>query len=107
MLWAKRLESSFAGQDPVVMVENKGTTNLNSFLPGKGITSIQDRFQTVLAMKLGEVAFPLFRALVRSHVGWCGQFWAAQGNKHEGLVKKSPDQGDRDTERAGESFLED
>lgn len=37
-----------------------------------------------VAMKLGEGAFPVFRALVISHVEWCGQFWTAHVKNHNG-----------------------
>lgn len=88
MPWAESLECSFAEHDPVMLVESKGTPRSQWSFTSKGVTSVHDGFQRIVALKTGEVALPVFRALVGSHVGWCGQFWSPQVKKPKGIVNK-------------------
>ena len=75
VLWAENLDSGFSEVGACGAGENKESRRLQWSFTSKDVTCVLDRFQNIVAMKLGEVALPVFGALVRSDVERCGQFW--------------------------------
>lgn len=101
-----RLRSSFAGHDPVVLGENKGATKSQSF------PSLQKHHhcpREISDRSCHEVRRSGLFSLQNSGGVPCGVVWTVLGcpeTEAQGLSKTRPDQGDQDTERAGDSFLE-
>ena len=83
MLCSENLGNGFSDQDPVVLEENTEFRRLHWGFTIKDVTVVQDRFEEIVAMKLGEVALSFLQSTGEIP---CGVVWTALASTGEESV---------------------